>query len=137
MSFKKISLSLITLLLVVALSFTAMAEEVDLRIYHINDVHSRVEEGSYSGMGYAKISTLIDQGRKEKDNVLFLDAGDSFHGQIIANINEGESIAYLLNLMDLDALTLGNHDFNFGQDRLRELSNIVDFPLLAANLSRD
>jgi 2',3'-cyclic-nucleotide 2'-phosphodiesterase (5'-nucleotidase family) len=136
-NFKKLSLSLITLLLVVTLSFTALAEEVELRIYHINDVHSRVEEGSYSGMGYAKISTLIDQGRKEKENVLFLDAGDSFHGQIIANINEGESIAYLLNLMDLDALTLGNHDFNYGQDRLTELSYITDFPLLAANLERD
>lgn len=118
MNFKKISLGLITLLLVVTLSFTAVAEEVELRIYHINDVHSRVEEGSYSGMGYAKISTLVDQGRREKENVLFLDAGDSFHGQIIANINEGESIAYILNLMNLDALTLGNHDFKYAEDCL-------------------
>ncbi len=137
MNFKKLSFGLITLLLVMALSFTVLAEEVELRIYHINDVHSRVEEGSYSGMGYAKISTLVDKGRREKENVLFLDAGDSFHGQIIANINEGESIAYILNLMNLDALTLGNHDFNYGQDRLTELASTTDFPLLAANLSRD
>jgi len=135
--FKKLSVSLLTILLVLALSFTALAEETQLRIYHVNDVHSRVEEGSYSGMGYAKISTLLDQGRMEMDNVMFLDAGDSFHGQVIANINEGESIAYILNLMDLDALTLGNHDFNFGQDRLNELASLTEFPLLAANLSRE
>jgi len=135
--FKKLSVSLLTMLLVLVLSFTALAEEVELRIYHINDVHSRVEEGSYAGMGYAKLSTLIDEGRAAEENVMFLDAGDSFHGQVIANINEGESIAYILNLMDLDALTLGNHDFNYGQDRLEELASLTEFPLLAANLSRE
>jgi 2',3'-cyclic-nucleotide 2'-phosphodiesterase (5'-nucleotidase family) len=136
--FKKLSITLLTLILVMTLSFTILAEEVNLRIYHVNDVHSRVEEDDYAGsMGYAKMATLIKQARRERENVMFLDAGDTFHGQTIANINEGESISHILDLMNLNALTLGNHDFNFGQKRLEELAEMSKFPFLAANLSRE
>lgn len=137
MKFKKISITFLTLILVMTLSFTILAAEVDLRIYHVNDVHSRVEEDDYAGsMGYAKMATLIKKGRKENENVMFLDAGDTFHGQTIANINQGEAISHILDLMDLDALTLGNHDFNYGQQRLSELAEMSNFPFLAANLSK-
>jgi 2',3'-cyclic-nucleotide 2'-phosphodiesterase (5'-nucleotidase family) len=136
--FKKLSITLLTLILVMTLSFTILAEEVNLRIYHVNDVHSRVEEDDYAGsMGYAKMAALIKEARREKENVMFLDAGDTFHGQTIANINEGESISHILDLMKLDAVTLGNHDFNYGQDRLIELDEMSRFPFLAANLSRE
>lgn len=135
MRFKKLSIVLLAALLITALSFTISAEEVDLRIYHVNDMHSRVEEDDYAGsMGYAKMATLIKKGRREKENVMFLDAGDSFHGQTIANINEGEAVSNILDLMKLDALTLGNHDFNYGQSRLKELAEMSNFPFLAANL---
>lgn len=138
MKLKKLSIIFLTLILVMTLSFTILAEEFNLRIYHLNDVHSRVEEDDYAGsIGYAKIATLIKEARKEKENVMFLDAGDTFHGQTIANINEGESISHILDLMKLDALTLGNHDFNFGQKRLTELAEMSNFPFLAANLSRE
>jgi len=137
MKFKKLSITLLTLILVMTLSFTILAEEVNLRIYHVNDVHARVEEDDYAGsMGYAKMATLIDEARRKMDNVMFLDAGDTFHGQTIANINEGEAVSNILDLMDLDALTLGNHDFNYGQDRLKELADMSNFPFLAANLIR-
>jgi len=136
--FKKLSITLLTLILVMTLSFTILAEEVNLRIYHVNDVHSRVEEDDYAGsMGYAKMATLIKEARRERENVMFLDAGDTFHGQTIANINDGESISHILDLMKLDAVTLGNHDFNFGQQRLEELAEMSRFPFLAANLSRE
>jgi len=137
-NFKKLSITLLTLILVMTLSFTILAEEVNLRIYHVNDVHSRVEEDDWAGsMGYAKMATLIKEARREMDNVMFLDAGDSFHGQTIANINEGEAVSNILDLMNVDALTLGNHDFNYGQARLEELANMSNFPFLAANLSRE
>ncbi|ADO76365.1 bifunctional metallophosphatase/5'-nucleotidase [Halanaerobium praevalens] len=138
MKFKKLSITLLTLILVMVLSFTILAKEAELRIYHVNDVHSRVEEDDYAGsMGYAKMATLIKEARREKENVMFLDAGDTFHGQTIANINQGESISHILDLMKLDALVLGNHDFNFGQARLNELAEMSNFPFLAANLVRE
>lgn len=138
MKLKKLSITLLTLLLVMSLTFTIVAEEVEFRIYHTNDVHSRVEEDDYAGsMGYAKIKTIIKNARKEKDNVLYLDAGDTFHGQTIANINRGEAIVHILNLMKVDAMALGNHDFNYGQERLVDLNRISSFPLLGANVVRE
>ncbi|MGM0601788.1 MAG: bifunctional metallophosphatase/5'-nucleotidase [Bacillota bacterium] len=131
---KRLFTGFLILVLVMGIAVAAAAEEVNIRIYHHNDTHARVEEGSYAGMGFAKIATLVKEGRREMDNVLYLDAGDAFHGQVIANVNEGEAIAYIFNIMDLDALALGNHDFNYGQERLKELKEISDFPLLAANL---
>ncbi|ADO77624.1 bifunctional metallophosphatase/5'-nucleotidase [Halanaerobium praevalens] len=138
MNSKKIVIGLFVLALIISFPINTLAETTELRIYHLNDAHARVEEDSYSGsMGYAKIATLIKEARKEKENVMFLDAGDTFHGQTIANINQGESISHILNLMKLDALVLGNHDFNYDQKRVSELAKINNFPFLAANLVRE
>jgi len=134
---KRLFTGFLILVLVMGLTVVAAAEEVNIRIYHHNDTHARVEEGSYAGMGFAKIATLVKEGRRKMDNVLYLDAGDAFHGQVIANVNQGEAIAYIFNIMDLDVMTLGNHDFNYGQQRLKELKEISDFPLLAANLKEE
>jgi len=112
---------------------TAVAQEVNFKILHTNDTHGRIEEGPYDGMGFAKLSTLVKDYRSE-GNVLLLDAGDTFHGQTIVNLNEGEAIVDIMNTMGYDAMTLGNHDFNFGQDRVKELEEMLDFPIVAANL---
>lgn len=137
MNLKKFTLALFTLTLILMLSTVGLAAEVDLRIYHLNDVHARIEADDYAGsIGYAKVATLLKQARREKENVMFLDAGDTFHGQTIANINQGAAVVYLLNLMQLDAMAIGNHDFNYGQQRLSELAEIANFPLLSANLNR-
>ena len=108
------------------------AGHVEISVFHVNDVHSRVVE--YNNFGFAKIATVVNEARTAGDNVLLLDAGDSFHGQTFATISKGASIARLMNLMKFDALTTGNHDFNYGQARLLELQAETDFPLLAANV---
>ncbi|PKM55758.1 MAG: multifunctional 2',3'-cyclic-nucleotide 2'-phosphodiesterase/5'-nucleotidase/3'-nucleotidase [Firmicutes bacterium HGW-Firmicutes-5] len=108
------------------------AGHVEITVFHVNDVHSRVVE--YNNFGFAKIATVVNEARTAGDNVLLLDAGDSFHGQTFATISKGASIARLMNLMKFDALTTGNHDFNYGQARLLELQAETDFPLLAANV---
>ncbi|GAB6098539.1 5'-nucleotidase C-terminal domain-containing protein [Halanaerocella petrolearia] len=131
---KKLSISLLMLLIICLVSSMVSAETVDLTILHTNDTHARVEEGKYAGMGFAKIGTLIKQARKKADNVLLLDAGDTFHGQPIANLSEGESIVKIYNALGYDALVPGNHDFNYGHQRLAELNKITDFPLIASNI---
>src|SRR6056297_929026 len=124
-----------TLVLVMSLTLvgTVLAQDGSLTILHTNDTHGRVEEGSYAGMGFPKLATLVNQYRNE-GNVLLLDAGDTFHGQTIVNLNEGEAIIDIMNEMGYDAMTLGNHDFNFGQERIKELEEMANFPIVAANL---
>lgn len=114
-------------------SFANDSEAVEITILHTNDMHSRVEE-SDSGIGYAKLATLVKEYREKAGNVLLLDAGDTFHGENIANLVEGISIAKIMNLVGYDAMTAGNHDFNYGQERLLELNEVTNFPVLGANV---
>ncbi|WMJ79170.1 5'-nucleotidase C-terminal domain-containing protein [Clostridium sp. MB40-C1] len=103
-------------------------------VVHTNDTHSRVNEGKYDGMGFARIATEIKRLRNTNKNVLVLDAGDTLHGQTISTLNKGESIIKILNTIGYDAMAPGNHDFNYGQNRLVELSKMAKFPIISANI---
>jgi len=135
MMFVKKRVLIVTMVFVLMFSLlgTALAQEMDFTVLFTNDTHGRVEEGGYAGMGFPKLATLVKDYRSKGD-VLLLDSGDTFHGQTIVNLNEGEAIVNIMNEMGYDAMTLGNHDFNFGQERIKELDEMSDFPLLAANL---
>ncbi len=103
-------------------------------IFHTNDTHSRVTEGS-DELGFARISAIIEKERKENENrTLFFDAGDTFHGKLFANLNKGKSTAEIFNAMKLDAIAPGNHDFNYGYKHLLELTKAKNFTALAANV---
>lgn len=111
-------------------------KKTTIQLIHVNDIHSRVFENASAGMGYAKLETLVDQYRRQNPNTLLLDAGDTFHGQTFSTLERGESILKIMNEMEFDAMTAGNHDFNYGTDRLLELAKMADFPVLGANVDR-
>ncbi|WP_291299983.1 choice-of-anchor I family protein [Desulfosporosinus sp. BICA1-9] len=111
----------------VAVFEISVSTKKSITILHTNDTHSRVVEGKYDGMGFAKITTMIKQYKAQNPNTLVLDAGDTFHGQTIATLEKGESIAKLMNVMGYDAMTAGNHDFNYGYERLLELDGMTNF----------
>lgn len=113
--------------------FADTTEQTKIIIVHTNDVHSRVVESS-SSIGYAKMTTFINELREENPGILLLDAGDTLHGENIANLEEGESIVRFMNAMKYDAMVAGNHDFNYGQERLLELNEMANFPILGANV---
>ncbi|MGL5542158.1 MAG: bifunctional metallophosphatase/5'-nucleotidase [Fusobacteriaceae bacterium] len=112
------------------------AKDYELVIAHVNDVHGRAMEGKNDGMGYSRVATLVENLKKDSanKNVIFLDAGDSLHGTNFATLERGDSIAKILDKMDLVAMAPGNHDFNYGQERLREIDNNTKFQVLAANV---
>lgn len=108
-----------------------------VQILHTNDSHARVEEGKYDGMGFAKLSTLVKQYKAQNANTLLLDAGDTFHGTTFATLVKGSSIVDVLNQVGYDGMAAGNHDFNYGYERLLELSAMADFPVLSANVVKE
>jgi len=113
---------------------TDTPEEVIVSIVHTNDTHARVEAGKYDGMGLDKVATIVNNVKAVNPNTLVLDAGDALHGQTIATLVEGESIIKIFNEIGYDAMTAGNHDFNYGKERLLELAQMADFPILGANV---
>jgi 5'-nucleotidase len=122
-----ISLLLVCILITSLFSATVSAETdsaVILTIIHTNDLHGRMDAAPYITQLAAGIS----------GNVLILDAGDTLHGQTATNLSKGEAMVEVMNAVGYSAMVPGNHDFNFGTERLLELSGLMDFPLLAANV---
>lgn len=108
-----------------------------IEILHTNDVHARAIEGKYDGMGYAKLAALVGRYRGANPETLLIDAGDTFHGKTIATLEEGESIVEIMNLIGYDLMVPGNHDFNYGTDKLLELAAMAEFPIITANVIKD
>ncbi len=115
----------------------AVEDEVTFTIFHFNDTHGRVVEGAYDGMGFPRLANVIEQTRAEGGNVLVLDAGDSYHGKPVVNLNQGKLVVDILNELGLDAQAPGNHDFNYGYERLLELEEMANYPIMAANVKMD
>jgi 5''-nucleotidase/2'',3''-cyclic phosphodiesterase and related esterases len=136
---KKILSIFLMLVMVLSLSTVSMAADdttVNLTIVHTNDTHARIQSAN-GIIGFAKISTKVNELRAANPNLLLVDVGDTFHGQTIATLVKGESIAKVLNAMDYDVMVPGNHDFNYGQDRLLELKGMLNFPMISANIENE
>jgi len=131
------ALSLVMILgLVIMPNQAAFAAEVQtLTIVHVNDVHGRVEENAGSKeLGFAKLRTAVEMMKEEDPNLLFLNAGDAFHGTTIVNLTSGEQMVEMMNAMEFDAMVPGNHDFNYGYEQLMKLKGLAEFPILGANI---
>ncbi len=132
---KKLLALLLSLVMALSLSSVFAQEPQEpftLTVFHTNDVHANVNPGS--GMGYAMMAGFVNQEKAKNPNVLVFDAGDTFHGTVFATAVEGASVAQLLNNIPYSAMAPGNHDLNYGFDRLKELEESLTFPLVNANI---
>ena len=128
--------------LVVGLS-TAAAGPVDIQLLGINDFHGRLEspgnapDGRPVG-GAAQLAGLVDQQRAANPNTLFLAAGDNIGAStFVSAIDQDNPTLDALNLMGLDASSVGNHEFDKGiADLTGRVTDRADFPYLGANVYR-
>lgn len=110
-----------------------------ITILHTNDVHSHIEpfpadhHRNPNLGGAARRATIIDAVRKENPNTLLLDAGDIFQGTPYFNFYGGELEFKLMSMMQYDAATIGNHDFDNGIDGLLSQLPHAKFKFLSAN----
>ncbi len=133
-----------------ALSAGAAFADYTLNILHMNDWHSRIEpinkydstcsaeddaEGKCFG-GAARLVTAVAEARQALDgeNVLLLNAGDNFQGSLFYTTYKGAAEAEFLNLMKTDAMVVGNHEFDDGEDGLATFLDKVEFPVLGSNV---
>jgi 5'-nucleotidase len=122
----------------IALSCTEQ-EVKQITILHTNDVHSHIDPfGPNDGRnankgGVARRATLIQRLRQENPNTLLLDAGDIFQGTPYFNYYGGELEFKLMSMLDYDAATIGNHDFDNGIDGLYAQLPHAQFDFISAN----
>ncbi|MDO5843801.1 MAG: bifunctional UDP-sugar hydrolase/5'-nucleotidase [Methanocorpusculum sp.] len=108
----------------------AVSASDELIIIHTNDVHARYADN----LGYANASDIVNDYRKNYENVLLLDAGDTLSGKPEAGISKGESAVEIMNVMGYDAMTAGNHEYDYNLDVLLKRAEEMNFPILAANV---
>jgi len=106
---------------------------ITVTIFHTNDVHGRFLP-SNTAIGIDTIAAIRNY---YAPNAILVDAGDTFHGLPFATLNRGLDIVELMNAAGYSLFTPGNHDFNFGTDRLLELEAAADFDFISANVYRD
>lgn len=88
-----------------------LPSEVTLSIVSTNDIHGRLSQLPLLG-GY--VDNLRAERAKDGGTVLLLDAGDIFQGTVESNVTEGAAMVRAFHALGYDAVTLGNHEFDFG-----------------------
>lgn len=105
-------------------------------VLHTNDLHGQVYPYREKG-GLAALSALVKKVRTEEEakgsRVVVVDCGDFFQGTPEGDLTKGRLIVEIMNEIGYDALCLGNHDFDQGQETLRDLAKLARFPFLSAN----
>lgn len=137
--FISVILSFVLVLGIMIVPSSAFAAETQkLTIVHVNDVHGRLkfDEGQKE-IGYGRLKTIVDELKEDNPNVLLLNAGDTFHGVVDVNLTDGKAMVDLMNEVGFDAMVPGNHDFNYGYERLLELKDLAKFPIVGANILKD
>jgi len=119
----------------------APADSIALRVLSISDFHGALEprvyawSGGRSVGGIAALKGLMDSlARDCRCPTLRLDAGDQMQGTLASNLVYGRSSIEALNLLGLDAASLGNHDLDWGVDTLRARMREARYPWLVANV---
>ena len=112
----------------------------EIVILHTNDFESAFEpipaywrnDVDYLGGG-AHLAALVEQIRQEEEIVFLFDAGDMFTG-LLSNRTRGELLMEMMISMRYDAMTIGNHEFDYGWENFRRQMDRVPFPVLGANI---
>ncbi len=140
--------SLPWLLTSAAMSVGTLAHADDtITILHSNDFHSRVEpiskydspcsaEDNEAGEcfgGYARMVTAVAEARERHPDALLFDGGDRFQGSLFYTYYKGKVAAEIMNTLQYDGMTVGNHEFDDGPVVLRQFIDNVNFPVVMSN----
>lgn len=110
-----------------------------ITILHTNDTHSHLDafpqtDAKYPNMGGAsRRATLFSKIKNENPNTLIFDAGDMFQGTPYFNYYGGELEVKIMNMLQYNAATIGNHEFDNGVNSLAEQMNKANFDIVTAN----
>ena len=133
-------ISIYCLLMFCALLTASAQQTKQLVILHTSDTHSRIEPidqhaaDPYAGAGgVVRRATFLKDFRTKNPDVLLFDCGDISQGTPYYNLFRGEVEVRMMNLMGYDAMTIGNHEFDFGLDNMARLFRMAHFPVVCAN----
>lgn len=141
---KILSIIVAMMLVMMTLSPMVLAAENDtsttLKMYYTNDVHGYADaeysdSGELTNIGYAKVKGYVDS--QQADGKMLLDVGDSIQGTAFASLDEGESVAKVLDTMGYAATVPGNHEFDYGLTQLQNIYKESNSNVVCVNARKD
>jgi 2',3'-cyclic-nucleotide 2'-phosphodiesterase/3'-nucleotidase len=106
---------------------------VTIDIYSFNDFHGSLAEGG-KNVGMGKLVGAINAHRMENPNTIVVSAGDNYQGSALSNLSYGEPVSDMLKLMGVSVSAIGNHEFDWGVDRIPTWAEQADLTFLASNI---
>ena len=109
-----------------------------IEIISFNDFHGSVLEGE-KNVGAAKLTGIIKEYKEKAEesdiyDVVIVSGGDMYQGASISNILEGEPVTAMLKEIGIVASAIGNHEYDWGVDKIKPWAEEVGFKFLAANI---
>lgn len=123
-----------------AVVFPVFADETEqnsstnkgIAILHVNDAHCGINADDET-YGYADIAAYEAKLESEGYTVLLVDAGDYVQGDVIGTLSDGEYIIDIMNEVGFDVATLGNHEFDYGMEQFKKLTEKAEFEIVSSN----
>lgn len=132
-----------TVVLYMLLLFMAMGAyaQKHLEVLHTNDTHScimplnpNLADTAVAGRGgFLRRVAMIKEERAKNPDLLLIDSGDFSQGSPFYTMFKGDVEIGLMNLMGYDAVTIGNHEFDFGLENMARIFKMAKFPVVCAN----
>ena len=132
-TFKKLILTSIQIVLALTISGCNKNKDNkdnDIKIIYTNDIHCAIN----TNISFAAIKQFKNNLQKTNKDVLLVDAGDAIEGGAYGTISKGEVLINAMNEVEYDICAIGNHEFNYGIERLKELINMANATYLNTNV---
>ncbi len=124
-----------------AATLLARARYPEITLLTTNDFHGRINindqktsSGSYWGGSSVVAAYISREKAKNPTGTLLMDAGDALQGTPVSTLSKGKPVIDLMNAEGYDVMELGNHEFDWGVDTIKERVAQAKFPVLAANV---
>ena len=132
---------LIIMVALLAVVSASAKTKKQLVVLHTNDTHScimplneNLDNKDLAGRGgFIRRINMIKEERRQNPDLLFFDSGDFSQGSGFYTLFKGEVEIGLMNQMGYDAVTIGNHEFDFGLENMAKLFRMANFPVVCSN----
>ncbi len=106
---------------------------VNLDFYAINDLHGKFDD-SDNQPGVDELTFYLRNAQFTNDNTILLSSGDMWQGSAESNLTKGNMVTEWMNDLNFVSMTLGNHEYDWGEDIIKENEEIAEFPFLGINI---
>ncbi len=106
---------------------------VYIDIYAINDLHGKLDDTSVNE-GVDELTSYLKSMIQKDEHSILISSGDMWQGSSESNLTRGALMTDWMNHMGFVSMTLGNHEYDWGEEYIELNGGIADFPFLGINI---